>query len=287
MSELDKIPEDEEVDIADLDSAQSDEAEPLAETPDEGEEEAATPDEDEDDTERKTRSDKRKEKIQSEIHALTKEKYEAQRQAEQYQRQLEEMQQYIRQQQPPQQFGEMPKLADYDYDEGRYQSAVQQWHVSNLQQVQSQQQRAAQEQQQQAYAMREQQMLQAKIAEGTKKYPDFAVKVNDPSLPALREVNPAAFQAVIESDAGIDVAYYLANNPADVYAFANMSPMQAIKRVTQLESLVAKQQPGVTRMPPKPPSTIKGTGGAVKDPSKMSTEEWMKWRNRQTSKQKR
>jgi len=291
MSEqLDVIPDDPEVDHADLEAAQNDVvAEPEAEAPEGDEEQSAAPDDDQgdDETERKSRSDKRKEKIKSEIDALTREKYEAQRQAESTQRQLEEMQQWVRQQQAPPQFGEMPKLADFDYDEGRYQQAVQQWHVSNLQQAQEQQTMAAQQYQQQMYAQREAQTLQAKIAEGSKKYPDFAVKVNDPSLPPLREVNPAAFQAVIESDVGVDVAYYLASNPSDVYALAQMSPMQAIKRVTQLEALVAKQPPTATRMPPKPPSTVKGSAGAVKDPQKMSTEEWIKMRNRQVSKQKR
>ena len=290
MSEqLELVPDEREVDHADLEAAQNDVAEPEAEAPEGEEEQSAAPDDDQgdDDTERKSRSDKRKEKIKAEIDALTREKYEAQRQAEQTRQQLEEMQQWVRQQQAPPQYGEMPKLADFDYDEGRYQQAVQQWHVSNLQQVQEQQNMAAQQYQQQIHAQREAQTLQAKIAEGTKKYPDFAVKVNDPSLPPLREVNPAAFQAVMESDAGVDVAYYLANNPSDVYALAQMSPMQAIKRVTQLEAMVAKQPPSAATLAPRPPSTLKGSAGTVKDPSKMSTDEWMKWRNKQTAKQQK
>ena len=291
MSEqLDVVPDEREIDHADLEAAQNDVvAEPEAEAPEGDEEQSAAPDDDQsdDETERKSRSDKRKEKIKAEIDALTREKYEAQRQAESTQRQLDEMQQWVRQQQAPPQFGDMPKLADFDYDEGRYQQAVQQWHISTFQQAQEQQNAAAQQYQQQMHAQREAQTLQAKIAEGTKKYPDFAVKVNDPSLPPLREVNPAAFQAVIESEVGVDVAYYLANNPSDVYALAQMSPMQAIKRVTQLEAMVAKQPPGTAQVAPRPPSTLKGSAGAVKDPSKMSTDDWMKWRNKQTAKQKR
>jgi len=285
MSELDVVPDEREEDIADLTTAQTDQAEPLAEAPDEGEETTAAPeDQGGDETERKTRSEERKERIKAEIDALTREKYEAQRAADESQQRLAEMQHWIQQQQNSPQPGEMPKLADYDYDEGRYQSAVQQWHAENVQSMQQQQQAAMRQRQQHAAQVYEQQAVAAKLAEGVKKYPDFAVKVNDPNLPNLREVSPAAFEAVMTSDAGVDVAYYLANNTSEIYDLAKLTPVQAVKRVAQLEALVAKQPPGVTRMPPKPPSTVKGSAGAIKDPQKMSTDEWMAYRNRQVAK---
>ena len=288
--ELEIIPEDPEVTPADENAAKDDVTEPLAETPDEGdEEESVTPDEadeGDDEPERKTRSEKRKEKIKAEIDQLTREKYEARRAAEEAQRQMAEMQQYLQQHQPMPQVTDMPKLEQFDYDTTRYEQAIQQWHVNNLQQEQMRQQQTLEQQQQYAAAMREQQLLQAKVAEGTKKYPDFAEKVNNPSLPPLREVNRAAFDTVIQSDAATDIAYYLASNPVEVYAFADMTPAQAIKRVAQLEAKLEANPPAVKRMPPKPPSTVRGTSNAVDDPSKLSTEEWIERRNRQLRKKR-
>ena len=285
MSELDVIPEDQEVTPA-YENDAKDVAEPLAETPEGDEEESVTPEDDEDEPERKPRSEKRKEKIQSEIAQLTREKYEARRAAEEAQRQVSEMQRYLQQQQPMPNVGDMPKLEKFDYDTTRYEHAIQQWHVNNMQQEQMRYSQAQQEQQQQLAAMREQQTLAAKIAEGTRKYPDFVAKVNDPSLPPLREVNRAAFDTVIQSDSATDIAYYLASNPAEVYAFADMTPAQAIKRVAQLEAKLEKTPLASARIPPKPPSTVRGTSNAVDNPQKLSTEEWIERRNRQLRKKR-
>jgi len=284
------VPDEPEVDAADLESA-NEEAVLEAEASQEETEESATPEDDqgEDQDEKLSRADKRKAKIKSEIDALTREKYQARREAEESQRELNDMRQWMAQQQANQvpQAGDLPKLADFDYDEARYQQAIQQWHANSVQQARQQQEYSQHQQEQYASQVQEAQMLQAKVAEGTKKYADFAVKVNDPSLPPLRNINPAAFQAVIDSPQAVDVAYYLANNVADVYAFADMNPVQAIKRVAQLEAKLANTPGASGRLPPKPPTTVKGSADAApKDPQKMSTDEWMKWRNRQTAKKR-
>ena len=81
----------------------------------------------------------------------------------------------------------------------------------------------------------------------------------------------------MESDVAEDVAYYLANNLQEVYQFASMNPIQAIRKVAQIEN---KFQPKQSRsIPPKPPTRVSGNSEAVKDPSKMSTEEFIAWRN--------
>jgi chromosome segregation ATPase len=238
-------------------------------------EESATSEEDAEKPKKRSRAEER-------INALTREKYEAQKAAEAARRQVAEYQEYLQRQQTQPQT-EMPKLADYDYDEGRYQQAVQAWNHQQLSSYQEQQQQYAQQQAYQAEQMRQQQVLQAKIAEGQQKYPDFVQKVNDPNLPPLREINPAAFQAVMESDAAADVAYYLASNPQEVYAFASMNPVQAIRTVAQIESRLGKT-PTKGVSPGTPPTRLRGNVESVKDPEKMSTEEWLDWRNAQLSK---
>jgi len=234
-------------------------------------EEPATPDD--------VEKPKRRSRAEERINALTKEKYDAQRQAEEYQRQLAEYQRQLQQQQAPQP-EDMPKLSDFDYDEGRYQQAVQAWAGQKQQSFYENLQRQQQDLQTQAEQQRQAQVLQQKVSAGVQKYPDFQAKVFDPNLPPLRDVNPAAFQAVIESDVAEDVAYYLASNPQEVYSFASLTPIQAVRKVAQIEGRLG-QKPTSRSVPPKPPTRVSGNSEAVKDPTKMSTDEFMAWRNKQ------
>lgn len=278
MSDLDVMPAEREVDEADL--TQPEQAEAVEQTEVEAQDadtdEEAAPSED-----AEPEKPKRRSRAEERIHALTREKYEAQQRAEQYERQMREMQQYFAQQQQQRPMSEPPKLADYDYDENAYSQAIQQWHVGQVQEMQRQQQI-----QQQQYAMQQQQMqrqqaLMQKAQEATAKYPDWQAKVSDPNLPPLAQINPAAFEAVASSDAFADVTYYLANNPQEVFSFHGLDPVSAIRKVAQIEARLSAKPVASQKAPPKPPSRVKGNSEAVSDPSKMSTDEWMEWRNRQ------
>lgn len=266
MSEELLTPEGEELPVAETTEVEEVEAQE-AET----EEESATPED--------AQKPKKRSRAEERINALTREKYDAQKRAEAYERQLAEMQQYIQRQQQPQ-TGDMPRLADYDYDEGRYQQALTQWSAKQRQSWEQEQAQRYQQQVAQQREMQRQATLQQKVSEGMSKYPDFMQKVFDPQLPKLADVNPAAFEAVIESDAAADVAYYLASNPQEVYQFASMSPVQAIRKVAQIEGRLA-QRPTSKTVPPRPPTRVSGNSEAVQDPNKMSTAEWMEWRNKQ------
>lgn len=219
------------------------------------------------------------------IDALTKKNYDALRQLEAERQAREQLQAQMAQLHAQQQVpGEnFPTLEQYNYDPEAYEQAVKGWHQNQVQaQEQARTQQAELAAQQQAQ-MQEHQRLQAAMAKGQEKYPDFVAKVTDPNLPPLREVNPVAYQAVMESDTGVDVAYYLASNPQAVYEFASMNPVQAIRKVAQIEaSLAAKPMP--SPVAPAPPTTLSGKADAVKDPSKMTTDEWMEWRNQQVHK---
>lgn len=213
------------------------------------------------------------------IDRLNREKYEAEQQAQAYRQQLEQLYRQQQEAQLSQSVGkDMPSLADYNYDESAYTQAMQAWTQQQFATYQQGLRQQAEQQQAQQAAWQEQQRLSQAMAEGAKKYPDFMAKVMDPSLPPLRQINPAAYEAVVQSDVGIDVAYYLANNPQDVYAFQGLSPVQVGKRMAELEAMVRPAKPSKPP-PPRPPSTVGGVSEATPDPSKMSTQEWMEWRN--------
>lgn len=257
-------------------------AEQNAESAEEADGESAAPE----DAEQGDEKPKRRSRAEERIHALTREKYEAAREAETLRQQNAQLQQYMQslQQQQPTQTSAMPKLEDFDYDTDKHAQAVQAWHQNQIAGMQRQQQEA----QQQAYLQQQQaaefQRVQAKIAEGAQKYPDFQAKVNDPSLPSLVDVNPAAFQAVMESELGADVAYYLASNPTEVYNFRDLNPVQAIRKVAKIEQMLTAKGGPAGKSPPKPPTKLKGNSEAVKNPADMSTDEYIAWRNRTLNK---
>lgn len=225
---------------------------------------------------------KKKGGFQRKIDALTRERWERDQRIAAQERQLQEMQAQLarQQQQPGQTPDDMPRLADFGYDEDQYRAAMQEWSQGKVQAFQDQQRQQMDQQRQMAEAQRQQQLLVEKVQKATEKYPDFQDKVFDPSLPSLQQVNPYAYQTVLEAEGGADVAYYLANNPQEIYRFHGMGPLQAAREITLLEARLKAAPPQQVRTPPKPPSTVtEGTSEAVTDPSKMTTEQWMKWRN--------
>lgn len=276
MSEQEQATQADDVDVRPVENTDAIEAD--EETPEKGEEESATSEDDADEAEEKP---KRRSRAEERINALTREKYEAQKQVEQYQRQLSEIQQYFAQQQAGQGVGdEMPILADYNYDEQAYSQAVKAWNKAQIDRYQENQQNLVRQQQAMAAQQAEQQKLAAAMMKGQEKYHDFVAKVNDPNLPPLRDINAAAFQAVMDSDAAVDVAYYLASNPQEVYALASMNPVQAVKYVARLEAKL-DSKPAAHKNLPRPPSRVSGNSESIKDPDKLSTDDWLKWRNNQ------
>lgn len=216
--------------------------------------------------------------FQRRIEKLTREKYESQQELDAARAQLEMLQQQQIQQQV-QNTQSFPKLEEYGYDEGQYQQAVVAWNQQQEQakyeayQQQRHQQAQIAHQQQQAMAMRE------KVASAVEKHPDFLLKVQNPELPPLSEINKAAYDAVVGSDSFADIAYYLASNPAEIYRFSSLDPVSTLREVFKLEQKFERQPQSSTAPPPAPPSKLSGVSEQAKDPRKMTTEEFIAWRN--------
>ena len=145
------------------------------------------------------------------------------------------------------------------------------------QQRQAEMQRA---QQAQAFAA-EQRFVMGKIEEGKKQYPDFDKAIMNPDLPKFRDVNPAAYQAILSSERGIDVAYYIAKNPMLAHEIALSPPMQAVMKIGQIEGMFRAGHK-VTQAPPPPTQVASvGSGDATTLNDKMSMEEWVARRQKQ------
>ena len=113
-----------------------------------------------------------------------------------------------------------------------------------------------------------------RVASATADMPDFEEVLASSDVPMTLPMQ----QAIMESDIGPKLAYYLANNPDEAEQIAGMSPIGTIRALGRIEErLSAKPTKTPTSMPP--PIKSLGTKAIVtKDPGKMSDAEYEKWR---------
>ncbi len=141
----------------------------------------------------------------------------------------------------------------------------------------AQQQHAAEMQQQQAQ-QQYQRVLNQKLEVATKKFPDFLDVVTSDELPGLQ--GTPAFNAMLESDLGAEVLYYLGKNPARAHQLVALSPIGQVREIGRIEA--ALQSGKIVSSAPPPPDTVGSSrGGANRDPAKMSYDEFVAFRRKQ------
>lgn len=105
--------------------------------------------------------------------------------------------------------------------------------------------------------------------------PDFEDALASSDVPMTAPMQ----QAIMESDIGPRLAYYLAKNPDEAEKIAGMTPIGAIRALGRLEERLESAKPTVTPTNAPPPIKPIGTRAVVnKDPGKMSDAEYAKWR---------
>jgi hypothetical protein len=183
--------------------------------------------------------------------------------------------------------GKPPSLADFNYDESKYQDALLSFaskaaertvtaKLSEWERSQSQQRQA--------------QTFKAKEAAFAATVDDYADKVYDPSVP----ISAAMAEAIADSDIGPMLAYHLADNREVAARIAALSPVQAARELGKIEAqLSAPKQKPVTKAPPPPPK-IQGTGSddmpvKASDPEsdKLEINEWMRRRDLEVKRKSR
>ena len=172
----------------------------------------------------------------------------------------------------------MPTLEQHNLDPNAYQRAVDEHNQRYLAEQRELLQRRDQETravaQQQAIA----QFIDTRIAEAQQKYADYDTVVSNPALPPLRTVNPAVFQALMESDDMADLTYFLGKNPDEAHRIADLPPAKAIIELGK----IASRLPGTNQRPqsaaPPPPPTVGGNATVRKRPEDMTDAEFNAWR---------
>lgn len=117
---------------------------------------------------------------------------------------------------------------------------------------------------------------QEKQAAAADKYADFEEVVGDSEAAISREMG----QAIVESDYGADIAYYLAQHPEDAKRIASLSPIRQIVEIGKLEDRVSKPAPKAITKAPEPITPAGSRAKADKNPSEMSPSEFAAWRKR-------
>lgn len=226
---------------------------------------------------------------QKRIDELTRKRYDAEREAAYWREQA------LKQQPPAQPEAtrtaapqELPTLAQFGYDEMKYQAALidfaaQEAERRTLERIREDQTRTQQAQGRSAFEKRQAEFLQA--------MPDYRAKVlEDRNLP----ISTPMLEVIVESEQGPAIAYYLAENRDLAEQIARLPPVQAARAIGRIEARLeanrpaaAPQAPPVSKAPPPPPR-IEATEPAVdKDPDQMSPEAWLKWRTKQLARNRR
>lgn len=171
-----------------------------------------------------------------------------------------------------------PKFEDFTSIED-YQRAVYAHVQSKQAEIQQQQAQYYQAENQRQHEFARQQALEAAIQGAESIYPDFREKVSNPALPPLQTVNPAAFQAIMASEQGAHIAYYLANNASEAIRIARLQPIDAVRELGKLEAKLATTPGKTATAAPRPVTTLGTNEVGSKDPSKMSMDEYRRWRS--------
>ena len=114
-----------------------------------------------------------------------------------------------------------------------------------------------------------------RLMDFTQKHPDAEAVILNPALPLTADM----FEVAQASEMGPDIVYHLGKNPDKAARIARLSPQQQMVAIGRLEAELSQPapKPQSSKAPP-PPNPVDGSATPSVDPSKMSIDDWMKWR---------
>lgn len=224
---------------------------------------------------------KEKSAAQARIEQLAREKNDERRQREALEKRLKELEAA----QPKPEPAKLPVESDFD-DYEQYQSAVADYAaevaLSKLDEKNQAQQRQAEQQRLNAEAEKKAEAFRDKIAAEKSMYEGFDSKLNDPTFADIASrMSGDVVMMLQESEKATALTYHLASNLDVADRIASLPPIQAARELTKIE--LALEVPSAKKISeaPDPIEPVDGNTSSD-DPDKMSTDEWIAWRNRQT-----
>ena len=113
-----------------------------------------------------------------------------------------------------------------------------------------------------------------RITQATAEMPDFEDVIASSQVPMTESMRIA----IMESDIGPKVAYYLASNPDEALKIADMSPIAAIRTIGRIEEKLSAPPAQTISKAPPPIKTVTPSSSVKKDPGQMTDAEYAKWR---------
>lgn len=180
----------------------------------------------------------------------------------------------------------IPTLAEFEYDETKYQAALLQYTESVAERkveavLKAERDRQAQEATQKTWRQRE--------SEFKAKTPDYE------SIAYYAPISNEVASLIVKSDIGPELAYHLGKNPEIAENISKLPQVEAAKEIGRLEATLSFKRetaakpapkPVVSQAPPPPPKLEAAEPEVSRDPDAMSVDEWLKWRNKQLNRKK-
>lgn len=183
-----------------------------------------------------------------------------------------------------------PKLEDFqDYDQ--YVEALSEWKAD---QKYSQRESARRQEEMRQRAAHEFQKLQSTYAERqnkvSQKYEDYEDVALNPAVP----INQTMANAILMSEQGPDIAYYLGKNLEEAHRIANLPPLLAVKELGKIEAKLTLEsaEPTPTKQASNAPAPIAPVGGRSAPPKdgpsdKDDIQTWVRKREAELRRKKR
>jgi len=221
--------------------------------------------------------------VQKRINELTSEKYQYKNKAEELEKRLQELELRTQPKEPVK-----PKLKDFDSDES-YEKALDAFYTSKSEhdlavKRQRETEQARQIQLQNELAKSAETFLKRVAVEKTN-FEGFDEAMANPAFITItKQFTPEIVSLIQSSEKSTALAYELATNLDEAEIIANMSPIQAAHRIAKLESRLEKIKPKTISNAPDPVKNVVSGAFSDKDLSKMSTEDFIKQRNKELNK---
>ena len=208
--------------------------------------------------------------FQERISQKTREAKEAQARAAELQERLAQYEQQTPESQP------RPKLEDFDYDESRFNEALDTWQQSSLSNSVRRARLEEQQYEAQAAQQRTMALAQETFVERANDFeldhPDFkSVVANVPNSQVLTS-------AVLASEEGPALAYHFGKNPELAQQLSTMNPYMAMLEIGKISAKLSSPAPTKTTNAPAPSKPVGSQAAVSKDPDKMSPDEYRRYR---------
>jgi hypothetical protein len=216
--------------------------------------------------------------FQDRISELNRQKKEAQQRADDSERRYQLMEKRLAE--SSQEQAPYPTLESHGYDEESYQRALIDYATTSSQKAY--QKARIEETQAQVQEERNSQMqfmvetFKERAATFAETQPDYFEK-----LSTIQPQSQSVQEVVFSSDVGPELAYHLSVNPKALAEINQLSPVMAGKALAAIEAKLASPVSVKTTNTPDPLKPVTPSGKVEKDPSDMTTKEYVAYRRKQ------